>query len=104
MQKQQLAMQIEQLKKDREVSERRYIEMANAHEEARKQEKESKAHEKIEAQRIAEELATALALEKDKEDAENAEKRKEEETRLREAEEAEVKSSQVNTILLQTPI
>src|SRR6218665_276745 len=65
--------------------------MANAHEEARKQEKESKAQEKIEAQRIEEEQATALALEKEKEDAENAEKRKEEEARLREAEEAEAK-------------
>src|SRR6218665_442448 len=52
MQKQQLVMQIEQLKKDREVSERRYIEMANAHEEARKQEKESKAQEKIETLRM----------------------------------------------------
>src|SRR6218665_346242 len=70
---------------------KRYIEMANAHEEARKQEKESKVQEKIEAQRIAKEQATALALEKEKEAAENAEKRKEEEARLREAEEAETK-------------
>src|SRR6218665_2934178 len=65
--------------------------MANAHEEARKQEKESKAQEKIEAQRKEEEQATALALEKEKEDAENAEKGKEDEARLREAEEAEAK-------------
>src|SRR6218665_2387127 len=68
---------MEQLKKDREDSERRYIEMANAHEEARKQEKESKAQEKIEAQKKAEEQATVLALEKEKVDAENAEKEKE---------------------------
>src|SRR6218665_1345947 len=89
MQKQQIVLQMEQLKTDREESERRYVEMANAHEEAHKQEKESKAQEKIEAQKKAEEQAMALALEKEKEDAKNAEKAKEEEVYLEKAMEKE---------------
>src|SRR6218665_737621 len=82
---------MEQLKKEREASERRYSEMANAHEEARKQEKESKKQEKIEEERKADEQARALALEKAKVETENAERKKEEEVRARDAEETEAK-------------
>src|SRR6218665_3553860 len=86
MQKQQLAMQMEQLKKGREDSERRIMEIANTSQETLKKELESRTQADIEAQRKAEEQAIDLALEKEKEDAENAEKRKEQEAHLREEE------------------
>jgi len=93
IQKQQIAMQMEQLKKDREDSERWIMEIANASQETLKQEYERRKQVKIEDERKAEEQARALALEKEKVEAENAERRKEEEARIREAEEAEAKTN-----------
>src|SRR6218665_2327919 len=84
-------MVMEQQKKDKEDSERRIMEIANASQEWLKQEYKRQQQEKIEADRKAEEQATALALEKEKVEAENAEKREEEEARLREAKEIEEK-------------
>src|SRR6218665_2864421 len=84
-------MVMEQQKKDKEDSERRIMEIANASQEWLKREYERQQQEKIEADRKAEEQATALALEKEKVEAENAEKKEEEEARLREAKEVEKK-------------
>ena len=84
---------VEQLKKDREDSERRIMEIANTSQETLKQEYERRKQEKIEDERKAKGQARALALEKEKVDAENAEKRKEKEARAKEAEEAEAKAN-----------
>src|SRR6218665_616927 len=106
MQKQQLAMQMEQLKKDREDSERRIMEIANTSQEMLIKKLESRTQAEIEAQRKAEEQATAVGLETEKVKAENAERRKEEaqrkeeearrkeeEARLKEAKEMEEKQN-----------
>jgi len=82
-------MQMEQLRKDREDSERRIMEIANARQETSKQEYERRKHDKIEEERKAKEQASALELEKEKVEAENAERRKEEEARIKEAEEGQ---------------
>src|SRR6218665_4065114 len=60
-------MQMEQLKNDREESERRIMEIANTSQEMLKQEFESRKQDKIEAEKKAEEQATAVDLELEKE-------------------------------------
>ena len=64
---QQFAMVMEQQKKDREDSWRRIMEIANTSQEMLKQDLESRKHDKIEAEKKAEEQATAVALELEKE-------------------------------------
>ena len=76
-------MQMEQLRKDRDDSERRIMKIANTSQEMLKKEYEREQQEKIEEHGNAEEQEKAAALEKEKDDAENAEKRKEDEARFR---------------------
>src|SRR6218665_2520153 len=84
-------MQMEQLRKDRDDSERRIMKIANTSQEMLKKEYEREQQEKIEEHGNAEEQEKAAALEKEKDDAENAEKRKEDEARFREAKNIEAK-------------